>query len=290
MVIKAVNGTDVTGIGFGEVVQMIKAEGRPLRCAFQLQDAVARVDGSGRTEAQVVVDALQLQVDELRQSAFEKDAGTSATAAVSAARGEVRRLREELARERARGEEMNGHLDRLVAELGLRDKAQSELESEVGGLRGELEMAGTMAQMEMASAVEAARREERLQLVAAELASNERIGILEQAVETERCEKQELGTSKMDAASEIARLRQQMESVRACSTTEIEQLEWRLKTCNEDKERLGALVAEAQRTVTECLSPSPSPKHGTPAENGCARSPAIGDRRLLQDTYSYLFK
>eukprot|EP00656_Telonema_subtile_P024412 TRINITY_DN2661_c1_g1_i3.p1 TRINITY_DN2661_c1_g1~~TRINITY_DN2661_c1_g1_i3.p1 ORF type:complete len:195 (-),score=68.82 TRINITY_DN2661_c1_g1_i3:80-664(-) len=67
MLVHAVNQTDVAHMGLDDVIATIKAAGRPLRLTFLLEDATARVHDSGRSEAQVVMDACQLQVENLRE-------------------------------------------------------------------------------------------------------------------------------------------------------------------------------------------------------------------------------
>ena len=62
MVVKSVNEKDVSELGLEALIKVIKTAGRPLRISFLHEHCSARIDESGKTEAQVIVDACEFQV------------------------------------------------------------------------------------------------------------------------------------------------------------------------------------------------------------------------------------
>ena len=62
MVVKSVNEKDVSELGLEALIKVIKKAGRPLRISFLHEHCSARVDESGKTEAQVIADACDFQV------------------------------------------------------------------------------------------------------------------------------------------------------------------------------------------------------------------------------------
>lgn len=62
MVWQSVNGQDVSELPLEALIETIQAMGRPLCGTFLLEDSTVCVDPSGKSEAQLVLDACQLQV------------------------------------------------------------------------------------------------------------------------------------------------------------------------------------------------------------------------------------